>query len=515
MPAGCQDASYDARFKKMDWQDFYANQGGFLFFEDLKIQWKESIQPDYVLIDSRTGHTDIGGICTRQMPDCVVAMFYPNEQNLRGLKPIVEDIRREKEGPTRKAITLHFVMANVPDLDDEDNIFAEASKAAKQTLGYSDLATTIYHYNSFTMLEQGIFTIDRPKSKLSNEYRQLTSAIVLKNVEDKDGALAFVENIFSSLTSNNDSPAVLAAEEPLQIIMAKHSSDIDVLRWVAKIRRDQGKTEEALSIFNQILRVDNTDAESLVSRAGIYALLQKRDSALQDLIRFFDLEKVPQFSFDLAVRLRLRLKVDPAYEIAESPAIPRLSASLVSRVIEELQREPRTLRTAVQLLRRWIDANGDSDDMRLLRSPYNLSLIGAGEFEEAMVAIRMNRSISDLNIQDTFNYAMARWGFSHIVPLELFESSVARYLERGSKDPNSFQCFSLANWLIGNQEQAKDLLEHALNYISKGPHSSFSCWSYLYRSPDLFKDDLNEMKRFYGGADIVPRVFSRHTESRT
>ena len=75
--------------------ELYEKRDGYLLFEDLKAQWEQAINPDYVLIDSRTGHTDTGGICTRQLPDAVAILFFPNEQNLRGLTKVVKDIRAE------------------------------------------------------------------------------------------------------------------------------------------------------------------------------------------------------------------------------------------------------------------------------------------------------------------------------------------------------------------------------------------------------------------------------------
>ncbi len=65
---------------------------------------------------------DSSGICTRQLPDSVIILFFPNEQNLRGLTQVVRDIRAESDGPRDKSIALHFVMSNVPGLDDEDLI---------------------------------------------------------------------------------------------------------------------------------------------------------------------------------------------------------------------------------------------------------------------------------------------------------------------------------------------------------------------------------------------------------
>jgi len=58
------------------------------------------LAPDYVLIDSRTGHSDVSGICTRQLPDSVVILFFPTDQNLRGLPKVVDDVRSEKKRET-------------------------------------------------------------------------------------------------------------------------------------------------------------------------------------------------------------------------------------------------------------------------------------------------------------------------------------------------------------------------------------------------------------------------------
>ena len=87
MPSG-RNETYAANFNQVDWGELYDRRNGYLLFEDLKEQWNRILEPDYVLIDSRTGHTDTSGICTRQLPDSVVILFFPNEQNLRGLTAV-------------------------------------------------------------------------------------------------------------------------------------------------------------------------------------------------------------------------------------------------------------------------------------------------------------------------------------------------------------------------------------------------------------------------------------------
>ena len=61
MPAGRRDSQYATKLAAIDWQHLYSEMDGFFLLEDLKEQWSEQLKPDYVLIDSRTGHTVLAG----------------------------------------------------------------------------------------------------------------------------------------------------------------------------------------------------------------------------------------------------------------------------------------------------------------------------------------------------------------------------------------------------------------------------------------------------------------------
>lgn len=188
MPSGLRDATYSLRLGDIDWKDLYENRDGYLLFEDLKAQWAASLQVDYVLVDSRTGHTNVGGICTRQLPDLVVVLFFPNDQNLLGLEGVVAEIRAEAEAPREKEISLLFVMSNVPDLDDEDRILDDTIREFRERLGFERLDQWIHRYDSLRLLSQSVFTKDRPRSRLAEEYRRLTDLIAQRNPADPEGA---------------------------------------------------------------------------------------------------------------------------------------------------------------------------------------------------------------------------------------------------------------------------------------------------------------------------------------
>jgi cellulose biosynthesis protein BcsQ len=81
MRAGCIDDTYAARVNGFDWEGLYRDAPTLFgaFAETLAARY------DYVLIDSRTGITDAGGICTMLLPDRLVLVFTPNRQSLDGV----------------------------------------------------------------------------------------------------------------------------------------------------------------------------------------------------------------------------------------------------------------------------------------------------------------------------------------------------------------------------------------------------------------------------------------------
>lgn len=186
MPSGVMEAGYPVSFGKIDWGSLYAERDGYLLFEDLKAQWLDAFAPDYVFVDSRTGFTDTGGICTRQLPDAVTVLFFPNEQNLRGLVRVVSDIRSEADGPREQRIELLFVMSNVPNLDDEEDILQAMKERFQRALVFEDDPLVVHRYDSLSLLNPSLFALDRPNSRLSREYRQVADWMVRRNVADPD-----------------------------------------------------------------------------------------------------------------------------------------------------------------------------------------------------------------------------------------------------------------------------------------------------------------------------------------
>lgn len=86
--SGKSNGDYSDQLRAFNVSQFYKKHDGARVIEDFR---KELLAAyDYILIDSRTGVTDFGGICTIQMPDILVMLLTATEQGLNGTAKIAE-----------------------------------------------------------------------------------------------------------------------------------------------------------------------------------------------------------------------------------------------------------------------------------------------------------------------------------------------------------------------------------------------------------------------------------------
>ncbi|MFC7567835.1 KGGVGR-motif variant AAA ATPase [Actinomadura namibiensis] len=88
--AGRQNRDYSSLITSMDWDNFYERLGGGQFFDALRADMRRHY--DYVLIDSRTGLSDIADICTVHFPDVLVDCFTLSDQSIDGAAAVAKHI---------------------------------------------------------------------------------------------------------------------------------------------------------------------------------------------------------------------------------------------------------------------------------------------------------------------------------------------------------------------------------------------------------------------------------------
>jgi len=91
--AGRHNHEYSQSIAALNWDDFYEVLAGGFFFDALREDMKANY--DYVLIDSRTGLSDVADVCTVHLPDTLVTCFTLSDQGIEGAAEVARLISRK------------------------------------------------------------------------------------------------------------------------------------------------------------------------------------------------------------------------------------------------------------------------------------------------------------------------------------------------------------------------------------------------------------------------------------
>lgn len=187
MPAGnILTAQYWQRLSQIDWHGlFYTEDAiGIPLFLELKAYIEQEYAPDFLLIDSRTGITEMGGIATTILPDSLVCLLIRNRENLEGAREVLRGVQRTLRQRQQPPIDIVPVVARIPEFDDpniETGILAEIrnflnadAPELADTLDFSNLS--VLHIDRSIEIEESLLvegnrTTDQ--SSLLRDYLRL------------------------------------------------------------------------------------------------------------------------------------------------------------------------------------------------------------------------------------------------------------------------------------------------------------------------------------------------------
>lgn len=522
MPSGVLDDSYGRRLNEIDWNDLYLMRDGYVMFEDLRAQW-EALGFDYVLLDSRTGFTDVGGICTRHLPDAAVLMFRPDDQSLRGMESVVEAIRKEEPTPRREGpVALHFVMAAIPDADDEDGILEQRRATFQQRLDIpSGRLLEIRHYQSMDLLTQPVYTDVRPRTKLARSFQQLTKRIRALNIGDRDGVLGYLQEAGRWIPDPQH-------EDFLDRIRWRYNADPHVLGELADAHSSRGMILEAAELLERIAELGTLTPVRLMELAKARHFFRDFDGALGALKSFFQdpwdgSPKSDRRRYNLVRRglgLLETLGADRVAYVESSPIVQGLSPAARASLADHLDLSPGERRVATRILEDVLSGEEGSTNQRS-HWKWNLAFarMAVGNFAKAIDAFgdALAEPQPHIPVPTAFNLAMAMWGESGVTDSTAFAGVLDHYDAEDDKDwlesdPNKLQALAVAEWFGGRLTDATQHLADAEEVIrAHRQRSEISCWSYTRVSAARFGEHCEEIRLFFAGKDIKP-MFMRFRE---
>ncbi len=244
---------YWQKLAEIDWHELFykPHSQGVNFILNLKSQIENELKPEFLLIDSRTGITEISGITISLLADDCVILSVNNEESIAGSGQVINSIRKA-ENKLFKTPNIYFVLSRIP---------------------YS-LKPEIRG--------QEIKLVENLKKKLN-----LPQIHVLHS----DPELEWQENIrIGDIHQNDEVPIGQEYLELFEAIIHPHLTDKDFEQFekIKQIKKlliavyGTFDNNEKIDLYTKILEIDRNNVEALEGRAFINYRLKKYDKALND-----------------------------------------------------------------------------------------------------------------------------------------------------------------------------------------------------------------------------------------
>jgi len=184
--------SYPVQISHFDWEKFFYKIPG--FFSHFARYLSQKF--DYVLIDSRTGHTDTGGICTMMMPEKLVLVFTPNRQSYDGIANLARKAANYRRRSDDMRPLVIYPLPSRIELGEED---LRQEFLANYRDDFRALLQEIYHVSEVNFDNYMENIQIRHSSKFAYQER---IAVLEEKIWDKDSLSRVYRNFTDLLKSN-------------------------------------------------------------------------------------------------------------------------------------------------------------------------------------------------------------------------------------------------------------------------------------------------------------------------
>jgi cell division protein FtsB len=187
---GASAAGYTEAVRDFDWTEFYRDWAGAAYLDFFRAQMEAAA--DIILVDSRTGVTEAGGVCTHHLPDLVLLFSAANDQNVEGTrwmadilqKPELREMRGGRDLALLAIPSRIEISADVDSLPDFRRRFiAEFSRylpAELENLGSFIERAEIPYIARYSFRETIVARLPEEKrlKEIANPYKAITDAII-------------------------------------------------------------------------------------------------------------------------------------------------------------------------------------------------------------------------------------------------------------------------------------------------------------------------------------------------
>lgn len=179
---------YFSKLAAINWHElFYSEEAkGVELFMELKNQIQDELKPDFLLIDARTGITEMGGAATTLLADRIICLVVPTLENLEGARAVLRSLKRSRREASLPDLEITVALGRFPELERErevlDRIRATLNEDAndpRDTLTCPDLF--VLHSESVLQVRESLRVggdVSPDDSVLLRDYLRLFANVI-------------------------------------------------------------------------------------------------------------------------------------------------------------------------------------------------------------------------------------------------------------------------------------------------------------------------------------------------
>jgi cellulose biosynthesis protein BcsQ len=290
LPAGRMDSEYQKTLEAIDWKALYEGAFGYELLEKLKSQIN-AITPeyDYVLIDSLTGFSDVGGICVNQLPDALILLFRLNQQNIDGITRVYEKANAKSGDEVRKSV-IPVITPSWPFLDETASPWIDK---AQQVFAGSKLLEI--SFDSSLSFGEKIISKEASKlpftAKIALDYRKLASQLRENNPND-------YWTIWNKIQRAGDAPLGNSAELYLKLLKCRPNTSTywEALRPLYRFGLTFSSVKAPSDALNKLSAFVDQEAEkgnkfALLARSLLFRTKRSKSQVRKDLEKAIQIDR--------------------------------------------------------------------------------------------------------------------------------------------------------------------------------------------------------------------------------
>lgn len=329
IPAGnIEDSEYWKKLSMIKWWEmFYSENGqGVKFILDLKAKIEKEFNPDFLLIDSRTGITDIAGITLKLLADEVVILASLNDENLFGSKKIIKSLLDNTNSLFGKTPKINFILTRLPFKDDprdkmkESEVINKVKKEFRENLGLPDFDISVIH--SDRRLEENErqligYEYEEKSVSISNDYLKLFSKLTIDILSEEEIRLftnkKIAEKEFNKAIRENDFSK--------QMLYIDKAIELDDTKWEYFAYRGYLFTNiteyiKAIEDFNSALKLNPNEASIYNNLGFVYRELNEENEAMECYNKAIEVNPKYVIGYvNIAILLKRKNKINESLDI--------------------------------------------------------------------------------------------------------------------------------------------------------------------------------------------------------